>query len=277
MIESIWEAVTDAVKILPFLFVAYLLIEYVEHHMQNVSVQKVLQKRKASVCVASVLGAVPQCGFSVTASNLYATHLISAGTLLAVFLATSDEAVPILLAEPELWSVMLKILAAKIVIGIVAGFLVDACWKQKQQKPDFHKVCDHCHCEEEKGIVRTALMHTLKMFGFILVINVVLGVLLHMCSDAVVQKIFLHGSVFQPFVAALIGLIPNCGPSVALTQLFVQQQISFGSLLAGLCSGAGLGMAVLWKIHADKKENLRILLLLYVIAALVGVVANLAV
>ena len=275
MAENILEAVVDAVKTLPFLFVAYLLIEYIEHHMQNVSVQKLLRKRKTSVCIASVLGAVPQCGFSVTASNLYATHLISAGTLLAVFLATSDEAVPILMAEPKLWRVMVGILVLKVVIGLISGLLVDTFWKEKHHAPDFHDVCGHCHCEKEKGIVKPALLHTVKMFGFILLINVILGILLDICSDGVIQTLFLHGSVFQPFVAAIVGLIPNCGPSVALTQLYVQQQISFGSLVAGLCSGAGLGTAVLFKMNPDKKENITLLLLLYGIAVFAGLVVNL--
>ncbi len=275
MAESILEAVVDAVKTLPFLFVAYLLIEYIEHHMQSVSLQKLLRRRKVSVCIASVLGAVPQCGFSVTAANLYATHLISAGTLLAVFLATSDEAVPILLAEPELWGVMAGILVLKVCIGLVAGLLVDMFWKGKQKAPDFHDVCGHCHCEEEKGIVKPALLHTVKMFGFILLINVILGILMDLCSDSVIQTMFLHGSVFQPFVAALVGLVPNCGPSVALTQLYVQQQIDFGSLVSGLCSGAGLGMAVLFKLNPDKRENLTLLFLLYGIAVLAGLLCNL--
>ena len=276
MAESILEAVVDAVKTLPFLFVAYLLIEYIEHHMQNVSVQRLLRRRKASVCIASVLGAVPQCRFSVTASNLYATHLISVGTLLAVFLATSDEAVPILMAEPKLWPVMAGILVLKVLIGLGAGLLVDMFWKQKHHDPDFHDVCGHCHCEDEKGIVKPALLHTVKMFGFLLVINLILGILMDICSDAVIQTLFLHGSVFQPFVAALVGLIPNCGPSVALTQLYVQQQISFGSLVAGLCSGAGLGTAVLFKVNHDKKENIMIVLLLYGIAVVTGLVLNLS-
>ena len=276
MAESILEAVVDAVKTLPFLFVAYLLIEYIEHHMQNVSVQKLLRKRKASVCIASVLGAVPQCGFSVTASNLYATHLISVGTLLAVFLATSDEAVPILMAEPKLWTVMAGILVLKVLIGLVAGLLVDMFWKGNHHDPDFYDVCGHCHCEEEKGIVKPALLHTVKMFGFLLVINLILVIMMDISSDAVIRTLFLHGSVFQPFVAALVGLIPNCGPSVALTQLYVQQQISFGSLVAGLCSGAGLGTAVLFKVNQDKKENIMIVLLLYGIAVVTGLVLNLS-
>ena len=140
------EAVLDALKALPFLFVAYLLIEYIEHYMKKASLEKLLKHKKTSVCAGAVLGVVPQCGFSVTASNLYATGLISTGTLLAVFLATSDEAIPILMARPEMWSVMVKILPLKVLIAVLAGWLTDYFWRNKKREPKFEKVCGHCHC-----------------------------------------------------------------------------------------------------------------------------------
>ena len=274
MIEVIMEAVLDALKALPFLFVAYLLIEYIEHYMKKASLEKLKKKKKTSVCAGAVLGVVPQCGFSVTASNLYATGLISTGTLLAVFLATSDEAIPILMARPEMWSVMVKILPLRALIAVLAGWLTDYFWRNKKREPKFEKVCGHCHCENSHGIVKPALTHTIKMFIFILILNLILGVLLEYCSETVLNALFLNGSVFQPFVAALFGLIPNCAPSVALTQLFIQQQISFGSLVAGLCSGAGLGMAVLFRMSDDKKDCVKILLLLYGIAVVSGMMIN---
>lgn len=274
MIEVIMEAVLDALKALPFLFVAYLLIEYIEHYMKKASLEKLLKHKKTSVCAGAVLGVVPQCGFSVTASNLYATGLISTGTLLAVFLATSDEAIPILMARPEMWSVMVKILPLKVLIAVLAGWLTDYFWRNKKREPKFEKVCGHCHCENSHGLVKPALTHTIKMFIFILILNLIIGVLLEYCSETVLNALFLNGSVFQPFVAALFGLIPNCAPSVALTQLFIQQQISFGSLVAGLCSGAGLGMAVLFRMSDDKKDCVKILLLLYGIAVVSGMMIN---
>ena len=274
MIEVIMEAVLDALKALPCLFVAYLLIEYIEHYMKKASLEKLLKHKKTSVCAGAVLGVVPQCGFSVTASNLYATGLISTGTLLAVFLATSDEAIPILMARPEMWSVMVKILPLKVLIAVLAGWLTDYFWRNKKREPKFEKVCGHCHCENSHGIVKPALTHTIKMFIFILILNLIIGVLLEYCSETVLNALFLNGSVFQPFVAALFGLIPNCAPSVALTQLFIQQQISFGSLVAGLCSGAGLGMAVLFRMSDDKIDCVKILLLLYGIAVVSGMMIN---
>ena len=218
---------------------------------------------------------MPQCGFSVTASNLYATGLISTGTLLAVFLATSDEAVPILMARPDMWSVMIKILPLKVFIAVLAGWIVDYFFRNKKREPKFEKVCGHCHCENNHGIVKPALVHTVKMFLFILLLNVLLGILLEYSSEAMISTLFLDGSLFQPFVAALFGLIPNCAPSVALTQLFIQGQISFGSLVAGLCSGAGLGMAVLFRMNDDKKACVKILLILYGVAAVAGMAVNL--
>lgn len=275
MIEVIEEALLDALKAFPFLFLAYLLIEYIEHYMNKVSLERLLKRKKTSVCAGALLGVVPQCGFSVTASNLYATGLISVGTLLAVFLATSDEAVPILLARPELWSDMGIILCLKVVIGLTAGLLVDYFWKNEHREPKFEKVCHHCHCEENHGIVKPALTHTVKMFLFILILNLILGILLEYCSETLISGLFLNGSIFQPFISALFGLIPNCAPSVALTQLYVQQQISFGSLVAGLCSGAGLGIAVLFRINDDKRECVKILVILYGVAVAAGMVINL--
>ncbi len=274
MTDIIVEAVLDALKAFPFLFIAYLLIEYIEHNMKKIPLEKLLKRKKTSVCAGALLGVIPQCGFSVTASNFYAAGLISGGTLLAVFLATSDEAVPVLMARPELWPIMGCILVLKVIIAICGGFLLDSLWKNKEKKPKFETVCDHCHCESSKNIIKPAFLHTLKMFGFILVLNLLLGVLLEYCSDALLQALFLHGSVFQPFVAALFGLIPNCAPSVALTQLYIQQQISFGALVAGLCSGAGMGMAVLFRMNKDKKENIQILAALYGIAVLAGMLIN---
>lgn len=275
MIEVIEEALLDALKAFPFLFLAYLLIEYIEHYMNKVSLERLLKRKKTSVCAGALLGVVPQCGFSVTASNLYATGLISVGTLLAVFLATSDEAVPILLARPELWSDMGIILCLKVVIGLTAGLLVDYFWKNEHREPKFEKVCHHCHCEGNHGIVKPALTHTVKMFLFILILNLILGILLEYCSETLISGLFLNGSIFQPFISALFGLIPNCAPSVALTQLYVQQQISFGSLVAGLCSGAGLGIAVLFRINDDKRECVKILVILYGVAVAAGMVINL--
>ena len=169
---------------------------------------------------------------------------------------------------------MVKILPLKVVIAVLAGWLTDYILRNKKREPKFEKVCGHCHCESSHGIVKPALTHTIKMFLFILILNLILSVLLEYCSETVLDALFLNGSVFQPFVAALFGLIPNCAPSVALTQLFIQQQISFGSLVAGLCSGAGLGMAVLFRMSDDKKDCVKILLLLYGIAVVSGMVIN---
>lgn len=275
MVEVIMDALLDALKAFPFLFLAYLLIEYIEHYMNKASLEQLLKRKKTSVCAGALLGVVPQCGFSVTASNLYATGLISSGTLLAVFLATSDEAVPILLVRPDMWSDVGVILCLKVVIALAAGLLMDYFWKDNHREPQFEKVCHHCHCEEEQGIVKPALIHTGKMFLFILALNLILGILLEYCSETLISALFLNGSVFQPFVAALFGLIPNCAPSVALTQLYIQQQISFGSLVAGLCSGAGLGMAVLFRINDDRRECVKILGALYGVAVAAGMVINL--
>jgi hypothetical protein len=220
-----------------------------------------------------VLGAVPQCGFSVTAANFFTSRLITVGTLLAVFIATSDEAIPILLAEPGMLSVVWQIILLKIIVAAAVGLIVDMFWKKQKKIGPFRELCQDCHCED-KSILKPALRHTIQLFGFLLIVNLILGLIMGTVSDAVLGRIFLNGSLLQPFLTALIGMIPNCAASVALTELYISGQIAFGSLAAGLCSGAGLGIAVLLKTNKRRKENVGIIAILYGVSVLVGLILN---
>ena len=272
--ELIWDILLDALadsgKMLPFLLLAYLLMEAAEHHVSGKMEGALRKMGKAGPLVGSLLGCLPQCGFSATAANLFAAGLVTPGTLLAVFLATSDEAVPLMLGSEAGREMILPLLLCKAAVGVLAGYLVDlVLWRD--HKRHLHELCGHCGCDDNHGILRPALWHTVHIWVFILLVNILLNGAMELLGQERISALLLSGSIFQPFAAALIGLIPNCAASVMLTQLYLAGSLSFGACLAGLCSGAGIGLAVLLKMNQDKKENLRVILMLYLISALCGV------
>lgn len=271
LLHLIEHSVTDTLVALPFLFLAYLAMEAAERYSSDRMERALGRIGKAGPLVGALLGCIPQCGFSASASNLYAAGLISRGTLLAVFLSTSDEAIPLLLGASDGRRQILPLLLAKVVIGVLFGFAVDL-WMKKWGRPrELHDLCQDCGCEEEgSGILKPALWHTTHILLYIFLLNLGLGVAVHLIGEEVLSAILLKDSLLQPFVAALVGLIPNCAVSVLLTQLYLTGTVSFGSLLAGLCSGAGLGLAVLVKMNRSRRENGQIILTLYLIAALCG-------
>lgn len=269
-LHPLWHGVTDTLKAIPFLFLAYLLMEFIEHKASE-KMEKTLSKiGKGGPVVGSLLGCIPQCGFSATASNLYTAGLVTEGTLIAVFLATSDEAIPILLSNPDSYGSIWKIIVAKIVIGIVIGFGVDVTLKLLKIKKAPVDMCRDCGCEEEEGVLKPSVIHTLKTTLFIFIVNVIIGYAIHLLGESRLDTILLSGHFAQPFITALFGLIPNCAISSALTQLYIQGSLSFGATLAGLCSGAGVGIAVLLKSNPVKRENIRIIITMYLVSALIG-------
>jgi hypothetical protein len=275
MIDIFVDALVDALKVLPFLFGAYWLMEYLEHRAGEKFTDRLQHVGAAGPVVGALLGVLPQCGFSVTAANFFAGHMISAGTLIAVFLSTSDEAVLLLLSQPEAIGTVGRLIAVKLVIAIVAGLLVDRLWKlwHKKPEPPFEELCRHCHCEHGP-LWRSALNHTVKIFLFLLVINVLLGWGFDCIGEDGLRALFLEQSVWQPFLTALIGFIPNCAASVVLTKLFLAGTLRFGSTVAGLCTGAGLGLAVLLRTHHHVRDNVTILLILYGVSVAAGLLLN---
>ncbi len=266
----------DTLKALPFLFLAYLLMEAAEHYQSEKMERALGRIGRAGPLVGAALGCVPQCGFSASASNLFAAGLISRGTLLSVFLATSDEAVPLLLGAAQGRGRILPLLLCKVAIGVVAGFGVDLVMKKWGRPRELHDLCEDCGCEEEgSGILKPALWHTTHILLYILVLNLVLGLSMHLLGEELLGKLLLKGSVLQPFAAALIGLIPNCAASVLLTELYLAGTVSFGALLSGLCAGAGLGLAVLVKMNRSRRENVQIIGTLYAIAVVCGLALQL--
>ena len=273
-LHSIWHALSHSLKELlftaPFLFLAYLLMEYIEHKSSEKMEKTISKIGKFGPLAGTGLGLIPQCGFSASCSNLYATGLITEGTLIAVFLATSDEAIPILLSSPDIMGSAWKFILIKIIFGITVGFGVDIMLRLFKVKKQEVELCKDCGCEEEDGIFKPAIKHTLKTVLFIFIVSLALGLVMEFIGEELISRVFLSDSYAQPFIAALLGLIPNCSVSVVMMELYANGVLSFGATCAGLCSGAGIGLAVLFKTNKSLKENLRIVGILYFAASMIG-------
>lgn len=277
MIDVILDTLLDVVKLLPFLFLTYLAMEYLEHKTGDKAELLVKKAGRFGPVIGGVLGIVPQCGFSAAASNLYAGRVISLGTLMAIYLSTSDEMLPILISEQVSFWLIVKILLAKAVIGMVAGLIIDFLLRKKglEQHEHIHDICEHEHCHCEKGIFRSALSHTAQITFFILIITFALNLILYFVGEDVLANLILSKPVVGPLLASLVGLIPNCAGSVVITQLYLEKVIGIGSAMAGLLTGSGVGLLVLFRVNHNRKENLRILGLLYGIGVLAGIVIEL--
>lgn len=280
--DVLLDALIDSAKMLPFLFLAFLLMEFIEHKAGDKLVN-FLQKngggRVGSAAVGAVVGCVPQCGFSVAASNLYAGRVISFGTLIAVFISTSDEAIPILLAHPDRASVIWKLIAAKIMIAAAAGIIADIIvkiFKLDKGGEAIEDICSEsgCGCGSH-GIWYSSLKHTVNIFIFILIVNLILGFVMAFVGAEAVEAFLGSMGIFQPIVTGLVGMIPNCAASVLVTELYAEGAISFGSAMAGLCTGAGVGLAVLFRANKNIREDLIITGILYAVGVLSGTVLNL--
>ena len=262
-----------------FLFLTYLLMEYLEHK-SNDRFQKHLESARAlGPLIGGVLGIVPQCGFSVLASGLYMNRSISLGTLLAVFISTSDEAIPILVAQPKQINILLSVIAVKLVLAVLVGYLVDILVRGHRLKEnplhDIHAECEKEAIEEHHSIFYIALVRTIKIFIFVFVVNFALSVFIYYIGEDTLRTILAQGSYLQPVLAAFAGFIPNCAASVILAQLFMDGVLSFGALTAGLITSAGLGLLVLLRMYDNKRDILRIFAILFVTAVVSGVVLQL--
>ena len=279
MIEEILHVLIEGLKLLPFLFISYLIIELIEHKSSKKMEETLKKSGVLGPIIGSILGLVPQCGFSVTASNFYAGRVITLGTLIAVFLSTSDEAIPIFIAHPESIDKLLPILLIKFFVAFIIGILIDFIYRKKHTlKEDveelnehIHDMCSKCHCSEGNIFVST-LKHTFSVFLFIVIVLFVLHIGIHLIGEDTLSKILMKGNIFQPFIASLIGLIPNCASSVLLTELYLEGTVSFASIISGLLTGAGIGIAVLFRINKNQKENFKILGIVYGSGVFVGLV-----
>lgn len=327
MWDVILDTLLDTVKLIPFLYITYLLMEYLEHHAGEKTTKLVEGAGHFGPVIGAGLGVLPQCGFSAAASGLYAGRIITLGTLIAIYLSTSDEMLPILISERVEIGTVVGILACKAVIGAVAGFMIDLLWRRgrisgahselgkheisrmsaseredvvcedacrnpsafdgagKNQcdcnTEDAHATRDaHGHCGEGhthgshnhcgESLFVAALHHTLEVTLFILIISFVLNTLLYLVGEESLQSLLQSGPILGPVIAGLVGLIPNCAASVTITQLFLKDVIDFGTMMAGLLVGAGTGVLVLFRENPNKRENLQIVTLLYLVGVGVG-------
>ncbi len=279
MLDVVLDAVIDTVKLLPFLFVTYLLMEWLEHKTSEKTKNIIRNSGKFGPVIGGLLGAVPQCGFSAAASNLYAGRVITVGTLVAIFLSTSDEMLPIMISEQIQPGSILGILGIKILIGVIAGFAIDSAIGKKQKVEKIEvgigHVCRHDHCHCDKSVVKSSLKHTAVIMIFIFVISLALNMLLFFVGEEALAGFILDRPVLGPVLSALVGLIPNCAASVVITQLFIEGVISFGSMMAGLLAGSGVGLLVLFKVNDNWKDNVKIMAVVYVIGTVCGIAMNL--
>lgn len=281
--DIIADTLIDALKLLPFLFLTYLVMEYIEHKAGDKAEEMVQKAGKFGPLIGSVLGVVPQCGFSAAASNLYTGRIITLGTLLSIYLSTSDEMLPVFISEQVPVFTILRILGIKVLIGMTAGFVIDMAVRKKHNNGAEHEhlrieeMCGHqnCHCGEGK-IWRSALSHTLQIISFIIIVSFVLNLLIGVMGEDSLSAVLSGRPVIGCVLAGMIGLIPNCAASVVLTQLYLEGMLSAGSMIAGLLVGAGVGLLVLFRVNENVKENLKIAALLYVTGVVSGIIMETA-
>lgn len=274
ILDVLFDTGIDALKLLPFLFLAYLAMECLEHWTGG-RMQEIVQKSgKAGPAIGGLLGVFPQCGFSAAAANLYAGRIITTGTLIAVFLSTSDEMLPIMISENVAPSMIGKILLLKVIFALAAGFLADFLLHRKVEMQIGH-LCERHHCHCEKGIWRSAFHHTWKIFLYIIVVSLVLNFAIALIGEETLAVLVQGKPALSLFLSALVGMIPNCASSVVLTQLYLGGVLSAGALMAGLLSGSGVGFLVLLRVNDNRRENLRIFALLYAVGVGAGALIQL--
>lgn len=276
IIDVIIDTLIDSAKLVPFLFVTFLIIELLEHKFSKKTKELVSKSGNVGPILGGFLGIFPQCGFSVMATNLYITRIITLGTLISIYLSTSDEMLPILLSRNTDINIIVKILLIKVIIGVICGIVIDFILRKKNKsKKTNYEICEeeHCHCKD--GILKSTLKHTINTLLFVMLVSFILNNLFAFVGEDYLSHVFLKNSLFGPFITSLIGLIPNCGSSIIITELYLSDAISFGSAMSGLLTGSGVALLVLFKYNKSLKENLTILGIVYFIGSFSGVIIEL--
>ena len=266
--EWILHSLLDTAKLLPFLFLTYLLMEFLEHKSGDAAGRLLRRSGKIGPLLGGALGVVPQCGFSAAASGLYAGRLITVGTLLAVYLSTSDEMLPILLSSGASLPFILGVLGCKLTIGVLVGFAVDFVFrlfrrKRQADQPCIEAICEREHCKCGEHFVLSALKHTLRIAVFLLIVTFLLEAAVHLIGEERIASLVLNRPVLGNLLAAVVGLIPNCASSVLLTELYLSGVISIGSMLSGLLVNAGVGLLVLFRTNRPVSDSVRVLAILW--------------
>ncbi len=270
----------DSIKLIPFLFLTYLLMEYLEHRSGDIAERVLKRSGQFGSLIGSSLGLLPQCGFSSAAASLYSARVISLGTLIAVFLSTSDEMIPIFLSHHINITVLIKTLAVKFVIALLAGIIIDliinTVYKKRAIKREskIEEFCERedCHCHH--GIVKPALIHTLKIGAFIFVFTLVLNALIYAVGEENIKILILDKPFLANVLSALVGLVPNCASSVIISELYVDGILSAGTMLTGLLANSGIALAVLFRTNRPRKDNLLIVVLLFIISVISGLLID---
>lgn len=267
----------DSIKLLPFLFIAFFIIELIEHKLSDKSKKVISKSGKYGPILGSLLGLIPQCGFSVVATNLYITRILSLGTLISIYLSTSDEMLVILLSRNASISTILPLLGTKFIVGLISGFIIDFLLRNKKKEKHTYSICEdeHCGCEEEENLLKSSLIHTIKTFIFIFIATFIITLVFELFGEEYLSKLLLKDTLISPFITSLIGLIPNCASSVILTELYLSNSINFASVISGLLTGSGVAILVLFKSNKNIKENLTILSLVYGIGVITGIIITL--
>lgn len=280
ILDLLLDTIIDGIKILPFLFITYLLMEYIEHKTSKKTKNAIKKSGYYGPLIGGLIGAFPQCGFSVSATNLYAGRVITLGTLISVYLSTSDEMLPILISEGADPKLIIKILLIKIAIGILAGVVIDIFLRlfsksKKEEDISIENICEHEHCHCEDGIFKSALKHTINIFIFIFLISLILNLFIYLIGEEALANLISNKLILGPVIVGLIGLIPNCASSVIITQLYIEGILNLGTMIGGLLVNAGLGVIVLFKVNKNIKENLKIVSILYSIGVISGIIFQL--
>ena len=284
MNEIFTDALIDSAKMIPFLLVIYFVVEWFERKFGGTLEHRLGKTAKAGPVLGALFGCIPQCGFSVVAASLYSRRLITTGTLLAVILSTSDEAIPVILAQPGQAKTVVLLLSVKLIIALIAGTLADLLVRRRSPETSaietgtHHQGCCHHHVSKKDGyqqLLLHPLIHTAKIFVFIFLATLGLNSLIAWVGEENLGNILLRNSMLQPFLAALIGLIPNCAASVVIAEMFLKGGLSFGAAAAGLCCSGGLGLLVLLRENRDLKDTLRVIALLVLISTVAGLAIQL--
>ena len=280
--EILLHTLKDTVIVIPFLFLTYLFMEFLEHKSGNAAEKWLNRSGKFGPLVGSLLGALPPCGFSAASTGLYTGRVITAGTLIAVWLSTSDEMLPILISRGAQFSFVIKVLLYKIVVALIAGFLIDLVTVaiNKKRKTPANEPCIEDFCEREgcrcnEHFLVSALRHTVSITVFILAFTFILNLVIHGVGEDKLALLILDKPILGNVLAATVGLIPNCAASIVITELYLDGIISIGSMLSGLLVGAGVGVAILFRNNRPVKDSVRLILLLWIIGALAGIIVDL--
>ena len=278
--HSVWHAIEhafpDTIKLLPFLLVTYLVMEYLEHRGAEKTQQIMKRSGKFGPLFGAVVGLFPQCGFSTAAANLYAARVVSRGTLIAVFLATSDEMLPILLSEGADISVIGKLLGIKLLVGMAAGFCVDGLSvlirKKRKEDQKIHELCEQEKCDCEAGVWSSAIRHTIHILAFLFLATVVLNLAIEWIGEESLAAFMQDRPVLSVALTAMAGMIPNCVASILMTRLYLQGLLGLGAAMAGLLVGSGVGVLVLFRMNRNRRDNLIIVGIIYAVGLVTGLI-----